>query len=184
MKRLANKRQGPQPGHRGGRCKLIRRGLFGGTRARVWHVFAWTPIDLEADWVQAHVARCSRCQRRFSAYGRVQLGLSLIRSEVHSLDLLRKANVATLGVLKHSLRDAPQAEHLKSALPRPRLMERLSLLSQPILQTAACAAILLLSKVGLYSSIENAQKQGQRAVRQYYDDRLGGDMAKDVFGKA
>ena len=132
--------------------------------------------------MQAHVARCSRCQRRFSAHGRVQLALSLIKSEMHSLDLLSKANAATIGVLKHSLRDAPQAEQLKLALPRPRLLERLSLLSQPILQTAACAAILLLSKVGLYSSVENVQKQGQRAVRQYYDDRLGGDMAKDVFG--
>ncbi len=184
MKRLANKQRGPQPEPRGGRCKLFRRRLFGDPKVQPWRVFARTPFDLEAEWVQAHVARCSRCQRRFSAYGRVQLGLSLIKSEVHSLDLLSRANAATLGVLKHSPRDAPQAEHLKSALPRPRLMERLSLLSQPILQTAACAAILLLSKVGLYSSIENAQKQGQRAVRQYYDDRLGKDMADDVFGKA
>ena len=184
MKRLANKRQGPQARDRGGRCKLFRRRLFGGPKVQLWRVFARIPIDLEADWVQAHVARCSRCQRRFSAYGRVQLGLSLIKSEVHSLDLLSKANAATLGVLKHSLRDAPQAQQLKSALPRPKFLERLTIASHPILQTAACAAILLLSKAGLYSSIEHTQKQGQRAVRHYYDDRLGEGLAKDVFGKA
>ena len=132
--------------------------------------------------MQAHVASCSRCQRRFSSHGRVQLAISLTKSEMHSLDLLSKATSATLGVLNPSLLTPPTAKRHQLRLPRPRLLERLSLLSQPILQTAACAAILLLSKVGLYSSVENVQKQGQRAVRQYYDDRLGGDMAKDVFG--
>jgi len=69
-------------------------------------------IGLDADWVQKHIAGCPRCQRRLASTGKVHLALSIIKSRPHKLDLLMRANLGALKMLKHSLRDCPKAQKL------------------------------------------------------------------------
>ena len=116
--------------------------------------------------------------------GKVKLGLSLLQSQPHNLDLLAKANATTVQVLKRDLRHTAEADQLKSTLPRPTLTTRISVLRHSFAHMAACVTILILSKVGISSSIEQTQKQGQKVVRYYYDSHLGPDLTDDMFGDA
>ena len=170
-------------------CKLVRKRLFGPSaadreRSSLVGRFSGLGIDLDAPWVQEHMSTCMRCQRRFAVIGKVKLGLSLLKSQSHSLDLLSKANARTVQVLRRDLRHTPQADELKSILPRPTLTTRLSVLRHSLAHMAACVTILILSKVGIFSSIEQTQKQGHKVVRHYYDNHLGADLSDDMFGDA
>ncbi len=170
-------------------CKLVRKRLFGPSvadtnRSSIVRRFPRIGIDLDAPWVQEHMSTCQRCQRRFSAIGKVKLGLSLLQSQPHGLDLLSRANAATVQVLKRDLRQSSQADELKSMLPRPTFSARMSVLRHSLAHMAACATILFLSKMGIFSSIEQTQKQGQKVVRHYYNSHLGPDLTDDMFGDA
>lgn len=153
-------------------CKLIRNWLYSALSRH---------INLEADWVQNHIANCPRCRKRFISCSKVNLALSFITSQPLSLSLLRRANEQTVNVLKHSLREAPKACKLKQIQPEPKLLQRWSKHLQPVGNLAACAAILLLMKTGIFSSIDGFQTRGQKVIRQYYANQVGEDLAEELF---
>ena len=92
-----------------------------------------------------------------------------------------RANEQAISVLKHSLREAPKAVKLKQIQPEPKLMERWSRHMQPLGNMAACAAILLLMKTGIFSSMDGFQTKGQKVIRQYYSSRIGEDLTEEIF---
>jgi len=138
-------------------------------------------INPEAPWLQKHIANCPRCRRRLIAFSKVDLALSFIKSQPLSLDLLMRANEQAIGVLKHSLRQVPKADKLKHMKPEPKLVQRLYKHLQPVGNMAACVAILIMMKVGIFSSINSVQTRGQKAIRQYYTNRLGEDLTEEIF---
>lgn len=138
-------------------------------------------IGPDAEWVQRHISNCTSCQLRFAAVGRVYLAISAVKCQPHRLDLLQRANTQAVAVLKHSLRTAQKAQQLKATQPEPTLLERAGTYKRPAANIAACAAILILAKIGVFSSMAGFQARGQEVVRQYYVAQVGEDLANDVF---
>jgi hypothetical protein len=135
----------------------------------------------DARWLQKHIANCPRCQRRFVSYGKINLAISAIKSQPHKLDLLKCANAQTVGVLKHSLRRAKKTEKLKTIRPVPKFLEKYSRYTSSGLNVAACMTILLLMKIGAFSSLNIFQNQGQKVIKKYYANRIGDDLADEIF---
>jgi len=158
----------PAPGH----CRKIRRRLVDS---------AYRRLGPGASWVQRHVANCPRCQRRLAALGKVDLALSVVKSQPHRLDLLMRANTAAVQMLSHSLREDAESRKLEQARPEPSLAERCGRYQNAVTNVAACLAILALTKAGLFSSFNRANTQGQAAMKQYYTNQVGEDLAGEVF---
>jgi anti-sigma factor RsiW len=154
-------------------CRRIRQHLLESARHR---------LGPEAPWVQRHVASCPKCQRRLARIAKVDLALSAIKSQPHRLDLLMRANSAAIRMLNHQLREAAQARRLEEARPEPCLIERYSRYRFAITNVAACVAILFLTKTGVFSSFKTARTEGQAAMKQYYANQAGEDLAREVFG--
>ncbi|MGD8499323.1 MAG: hypothetical protein PVJ86_01670 [Phycisphaerales bacterium] len=153
-------------------CKRIRTSLYAAISRR---------FGPEADWLQNHIANCPRCQRRLVSCGKVNLALSFMKAEPHRLDLLMRANAQAIRVLKHGLRDKPKAQKLKAKLPEPKLLERCGTYGHSAVNVAACIAILLLMKVGVFSSMDQVRTRGQKAYQQYYAKQAGEDLASEIF---
>jgi len=156
------------------RCRRIRASLCETIGSR---------FGVNADWMQNHIANCPRCQRRLSLAGKVNLALSVVKSQPHTLELLMRANTQAIGVLKHSLREAPKAWKLRTMLPEPKLLERWSKYGHCTANLAACIAVLLLMKIGVFSSMDAFQTQGQKVIKQYYTGQVGKDLADEIFAK-
>lgn len=92
-----------------------------------------------------------------------------------------RANTQAIGVLKHSVRNAPKARRLKTMLPEPKLFERYSKYKSSIANVAACIAILFLMKTGVFSSMDKFQTEGQKVIKQYYASRVGEEIANEIF---
>jgi hypothetical protein len=135
----------------------------------------------EADWLNDHITHCPRCQRRLISCSKVNLAISFMKSQPHNLDLLKRANAQAIGVLKHSLRHEPKAQELRRKLPEPKFLERCGKYGNSIANLAACVLILLLMKIGVFSSMDNFQNQGQKVIRQYYSRQIGEDLANEIF---
>ena len=127
------------------KCKRIRTWLYDAANRK---------FGPEANWVQSHIAGCPKCRRRLAAVGRVTLALSAMKAQPHRTDLLMRANAQAIGVLKHNLRRAQKARKLETVLPRPGLFERLGKYGHSVANVAACFVILLLMKVGVFSSVD------------------------------
>ena len=153
-------------------CKRIRTKLYASLKRH---------LGTEAGWLQSHISSCPRCQRRLVSLGRVNLALSLMKARPHSLSLLMRANEQAIGVLKHGLRTEPRAAKLKTSLPEPKLVERFSGYGQSLGHVAACVTILLLMKMGVFSSVDVFQTEGQDVMKRYYARQVGTDLAEDVF---
>lgn len=138
-------------------------------------------VGLNSNWLQNHIASCPRCQRRLADFGRVNLALSLVKSHPHRLDLWMRANTQAISVLKHSLRNIPKAQKLKSIKPEPGLIEKSRKYKSSIVNTAACLAVLFLMKTGVFSSMNKFQTGGTDAMRSYYATRVGADIADEIF---
>lgn len=138
-------------------------------------------ISLDKGWVANHIENCPRCQSRISSLGKVDLALSLMKSQTHTMDLMMRANEQTLKMLKHSLRDCPKADKLRMFTPRPNWVIRNSRHISSLLSTAACIAVVILLKVGIFSSMESAKVQGTETVKQYYAKHLDKDTINDIF---
>lgn len=154
------------------RCKRFRNWLYSALGSH---------INPEAAWLQNHIARCPRCRKRLISRGKVDLALSFIKSQPLNLSLLMRANEQAIGVLKHSLREAPKADKLRKVKPEPKLVERLYKHLQPVGNMAACAAILFMMKTGIFSSMNDLQNKGQKVIRQYYVNRVGEDLTEEIF---
>lgn len=155
------------------RCKRIRRWVVGSLSRR---------LGPDAAWIQRHTATCPRCQKRLAALNRVELALSAIKSQPHRLDLLKRANAHAVNVLKHSLREAVQAQTLKDCQPEPSFLERSGRYRYSLGNIAACLAIVVLLRTGLFSSLNKVCSDGQKCMRQYYASQVGEDLAGEIFG--
>jgi hypothetical protein len=91
------------------------------------------------------------------------------------------ANAQTIGVLKHSLRVAKKAGTLKKIRPEPKFLEKYSRYTSSALNVAACMTILLLMKIGAFSSMNMFEGQGQKVIKTYYANRIGDDLADEIF---
>jgi hypothetical protein len=138
-------------------------------------------INLDTGYLAEHVATCTRCQKRLGNLSRVNLAMTLLKSQAHSLDLLTKANTQAINVLKHSLRETPKAELLKTAKPGLTIFEKYRRQTQPIFNAAACIMIIALFKAGIFTSIESSQKNGSTVARNYYAMHVGNEIADDIF---
>jgi anti-sigma factor RsiW len=135
----------------------------------------------QAHWIEAHVADCPRCRRRLASWGKVNLAFSFIKAQPHGLDLLMRANTQAIGVLKHGLQAEPKAQELRTSLPCLGHWERCGKYGHCVGSLAACVTILLLMKVGVFSSMDTVQAQGQKVIKQYYAKQVGQDLADEVF---
>lgn len=151
-----------------------------GIRTRLRGVLS-TTFSIDAQWVRNHIANCPRCHQRLASLGRVNLALSLVKSQPHAVDLLMRANAQAIGVLKHSLREAPRAAELKKKLPEPKVVEKCSKYKHSAANVAACITILFLMKIGVFSSMDSFQSHGQEVFKQYYAKHVGQDMADEIF---
>ena len=158
--------------NRSNKCRQIRAWLHKAISGR---------FGFDADWVENHIANCTRCQRRLISIGKVNLALSIMKSQPHKLDLLMRANTQAIGVLKHSLREAPKARKLRAMLPEPKLLERCSKYTHSAANAAACIAILFLMKTAIFSSMDKFQTEGKKVVKQYYASQVGKDLADEIF---
>ena len=153
-------------------------------RIRTWLYAAMSRhLGPEASWLHNHIMYCPRCQRRLVSCGKVNLALSFIKSQPHGLDLLMRANTQAIAVLKHSLRREKKAQKLERKLPEPKRLERCSHYGHSAANLAACIVILLLMKIGVFSSMNNLQTQGQKVIKQYYVKQVGEDLADEIFAK-
>ncbi len=84
-------------------------------------------------------------------------------------------------MLKHSLRKVPKARKLRQILPQPNLLERYGKYANFVANVAACIAILLLMKIGVFSSMDMFQSKGQKVIKHYYASRVGNDLADEIF---
>lgn len=156
----------------GNPCRRVRTWLYGAMKSH---------LGVEAGWLQSHISSCPRCRRRLVSLGKVNLALSLMKAKPHSLTLLMRANEQAIAVLKHSLRAEPRAAKLKTSLPEPKLVERCGRYGQSVGHWAACVTVLLLMKMGVFSSIDTFQAESQEVIRQYYTRQVGQDLAEEVF---
>ena len=138
-------------------------------------------FNIDQNWVRNHITDCPRCRRRIMRLGKVELALSLLKSQPHNLDLLMRANTQAIGVLKHSLRTTTRAELLRNARPEPGILERCSRYKHSFANAAACIAIAALMNSNAFSSAKTFESKGRKVVEHYYASRVGEDIARDIF---
>lgn len=138
-------------------------------------------LGSEARWVQRHVAHCPTCRRRLVASGKVDLALSVVKSQCQRLDLPMRANACAVRMLNHALREAAEARGLERTTAEPSLIERCGKYESVLTSVAACVAILFLTKTGLFSSLDRARAQGREVMKQYYSSQAGEDLASEIF---
>ena len=132
--------------------------------------------DRPAAWLLPHVADCPRCRRLLLGRSRIDLGLLLLKSQPHRSDLLMRANCRATAVLSRRLRDLPKARMLRRAMPRPSLRQRMGGYTQAVVNAAACLIVLLLMRMGIFSSVARLHDEGARVVEQYYARHLDQDI--------
>ncbi len=153
------------------RCKKLRANLVKKTIGKL----------SSALWLQNHIAACPRCRVRIARVARVDFALTLLKSQPHSSDLLSRANISAINVLKHSLRESPKAEKLRQIESADTWRQKCGAHIIPLAKTAACLAVILIIKLGVLSSMDNFCKQGSNAVEHYYAKHLGQDYADEIF---
>ena len=146
-----------------------------------WRSSLGRGLGPQAAWVQRHLANCPRCRRRVAALGKVEMALRVVKTQPHRLDLLRRANAEAVKMLKHDLRNAPQARVLKDSEPEPSLLERSGRYRHWATNVAACLAIALLTKSGLFASLGGVTARGEELVQQYYTSQVGEELAQEIF---
>jgi hypothetical protein len=91
------------------------------------------------------------------------------------------ANSQAIGVLKHSLRSPREAKKLKTIRPEASRLCKFNRYSSSVLNLAACVTILFLMKIGVFSSMNTFQTHGQKFIQKYYANRIGDDLADEIF---
>jgi hypothetical protein len=140
-------------------------------------------FSLDRQWMQNHIANCPRCQRRLAYLGKVELAMSLLKSQPHNLTLLMRANTQAIGVLKHCIRTTAKAEQLRNIRPDLSIMERCARYKNAFASAAACIVIAFLIKGSAFSSARFFESKGQKAVEHYYASNAGEDITRDIFTK-
>lgn len=150
------------------------------TRSNLWRIIK-NKMSIDSDWIQNHIAVCPKCQRRVLSLGKVDIALSVLKSQPHSLNLLQKANTQAISSLKHSLQQSEKADKLKLAVPKPGIVEQVAPYKGTIGNIAACIAICTLLRIGISSNVPKAQTCGQNIIKNYYAANCGQDLADECF---
>jgi len=138
-------------------------------------------LDITTAWAQRHIVNCPRCRQQVLGNSRVSLAFLLIKTQPHKPDLLMQANRRAIGVLKRSLRELPKAEKLRHMSPQPALAVKLSKYTQSLGHAAACLLILLLLRMGIFSSLAKVDEQGKEFAKQYYARLTDADLLDDIL---
>ena len=138
-------------------------------------------LSAPSAWLQRHVASCPRCRRLVAGGGRVGLGMLMIKTQTHRNDLLMRANRRAIRMISRRVRDLPAAERLRHAVPRPGLRERLGRFTQSVAHAAACLAVLLFMRMGIFASMTRIHDEGSRVVEQYYARNLDQDLLDEIL---
>lgn len=149
-------------------------------RTRLYNFFGRT-IGNDADWISNHIAHCTRCQQRIASLGRIQLALILVKTQMHSPALLKDANSMAISVLSKKVRNSSKAQKLRSIQPAPTLFEKAGRYRSSLLNAAACLAILILLKIGIFSSMESFNSRSEQALKQYYAKNIGDELTDEIF---
>jgi hypothetical protein len=126
-------------------------------------------------------AQYLRHLQRSVSRSKVDLVLSFLKTQPHSLDLLMRANAQAIAVLKHCLRQTPKAQQLRSILPEPKLLERCRKYGYSAATFTVCILILILMKVSVFPFMDKFHVETQKVIRQYYIKQVGQDLADGIF---
>ncbi|MBN2019917.1 MAG: hypothetical protein JW749_06810 [Sedimentisphaerales bacterium] len=138
-------------------------------------------LSLDRSWIHNHIASCPRCQKRLAHVGKVELAISLLKSQPHGLDLLMRANTQAISVLKHCLRTLPKADKLRNVRPELSIFERCARYKSAIVNVAACIFIAVIMKAGTFQSARRFETSGRKTIEHYYTANAGEDIARDIF---
>jgi len=111
----------------------------------------------------------------------VDIALSVIKSQPHPSDLLTRANAAAIRMLSRQLRQTEAAGKLQEDQSEPSPAERYAGHQGAIANVAACIAILMLARAGIFASLDKARTRGEATMKQYYTTRAGEDLAGEIF---
>ena len=154
------------------KCKDLRRRLFDKL---------FRSLSLDSGWLAEHIADCKRCQQRLGHFGKVNVAFSLLKSQPHNLDLLMRANTQTVRVLKHGLRNSAKAAELKTQQPDLEPAEKCLRRNLPIFKAAACIAVILLLKTGIFTYMNRFQDKSASVIKHHYAKHLDQQMVDDIF---
>ena len=152
-------------------CKQVR------SRQGMWASLKGRMRDRLSD----HIATCPRCQNRLALVNRVELTFGLLKSQPHDMDLLARANTKAIGVLKHSLRDAPRSEELRHSRPEQNWLEKKRPVIERVLNIAACLFIVVMIRMGVTSSLTDVKNKGETALHNYYARNLDSQLYNEIF---
>lgn len=142
----------------------------------------WTALKERASRrLTEHIATCPRCQRRLVFVNRVELAMSLLKSQPHNTDLLARANTQAVGVLKHSLRQTPQSEKLRCSKPDHNWIDKKRPVLERLLNIAACLFVVLMIRMGVTASMLDVQTKGRKVMHNYYARNLDTQLADELF---
>jgi hypothetical protein len=149
-------------------------------RNKLYNFFA-AAMSSDTGWIGDHIAHCPRCQRRLASLGRVHLALTLIKTQTHSPSLLKNANTMAISVLSKKLRNCPHAIKLKNIQVKPGFFAKTARIRSSLLNAAACLIILVLLKIGIFSSMETFQTRSKQVLKEYYVKNIGDDLTNQIF---
>lgn len=137
--------------------------------------------DRISHWLMDHAAECPHCRRRLKGVGRMELAMMMLKNQPHRMDLLTRANIQTIGMLKHDARECSHAEHLRHLFPQPTFWSRMGRFSHSVQAAAACLLVMVLLRMGIFHSMESARDEGRQAMRNYYARNLDEQTLRDLF---
>lgn len=152
-------------------CKQVR------SRPRLWVALKERAFRRLTD----HIATCPRCQQRLAMANRVELAMSLLKSQRHDLDLLARANAKAIDVLKHPLRNAPQTAQLRRSKPDCTWLEKKGFVIEKLFNIAACLFVITMIRFGVTSSLKEVQSKGKTALHNYYARNLDSGTVSELF---
>jgi hypothetical protein len=126
-------------------------------------------------------AQFLRYLHRLVSSSKVNIALSLMKTQPHRLNLLMRANARAIGVLKRYLRKTPKARQLITILPEPKILERYGRYGYSVANLAVCVVTLLFMKISVLSSMDKLHTEAQKVVKQYYAKQVGQDFADAIF---
>ena len=151
-----------------------------GLRRRLAEAFDDRMEGLSA-WARRHAAECPRCRRALVGYGRLRLGMMMLKTQPHAPDLLMRANRRAIAGMKHTLRERPEAHRLRRMRPRRTLRERTGRYALSVSHAAACLLVLILLRAGIMGSMDAFQSKGRQAMHDYYARNLDAETLDQLL---
>lgn len=128
-----------------------------------------------------HVECCPRCQKHLSLSNRVEIAISLLRTQPQRIELLARANDSALGMLKHSLRFSSESQKLRAARTNLSCVCRLKPLMEQVLNVAACLFVLVMIRCSVFNLLKDYHSRGQAVLHNYYAANLDSRLCQEIF---